>query len=182
MSTYFAQIGQNYSASFFSGGGFSKTSLALSLNSLSGVGKSYTSTSKGIVSFTAPLFAISSIGLEYGSAHIFLVLGLLLLLSGSLPLLSPSLSSLFNDSLGSVNGHALPVLLLGLGVLSLIKYFFSKKRYIVVNVQGCCYSLSLRGISNKDVEIFIDHTIRLMKASTLSAHAQSQEAVSEPSP
>jgi hypothetical protein len=182
MSKYFAQIGQSYSASFFSGGGFTKTSLALSHSSLSGVGKTYTSTSKGIISFTAPLYTVSSIGLEYSMNHLFLIVGVLLSLSGSLLLAAPGFKSMLTGGQTSLHGHALPLLVFGLGLLSLIKYIFSKRRYLVVNVQGYCYALSLRGISNEDVEAFIDHTIRLMKLCPMSVHVQSPSAGTQNQP
>lgn len=125
-----AQIGQKYSTSFFTGGGFSKTSLTLSSDRIAGVGKTYTAASKGIVSFTAPLKDVSSVGLEYSSNHILLALGILLLAA------------------------------YGLGIIFIIAYFFSKQRYIVINIQGFAYALSLRGISNKEVDSFIETTIQ----------------------
>lgn len=129
-----AQIGQKYSTSFFTGGGFNKTSLTLSSDRIAGVGKTYTAASKGIVSFAAPLKDVSSVGLEYSSNYILLILGILLLAA------------------------------YGLGIILIIAYFFSKQRYIVINIQGFAYALSLRGISNKEVDGFIETTIQTLNA------------------
>jgi hypothetical protein len=129
-----AQIGQKYSASFFTGGGFNKTSVTLSSDRIAGVGKTYTAASKGIVSFAAPLKDVSSVGLEYSSNYILLILGILLLAA------------------------------YGLGIILIIAYFFSKQRYIVINIQGFAYALSLRGISNKEVDGFIETTIQTLNS------------------
>jgi hypothetical protein len=131
-SQIIAQVGQKYSTSFFTGSGFSKTSLTLSSDRIAGVGKTYTAASKGIVSFAAPLKDVSSVGLEYTSNHILLILGVLLLAA------------------------------YGLGIILIIAYFFSKQRYIVINIQGFAYALSLRGISNRDVDSFIETTIQTL--------------------
>jgi len=124
-----AQVGQKYSTSLLAGAGFSKTSLVLTDRTLSGVGKTYTAKSKGVVSFAANLKDISSLGIEYASHWILILLGIL-----TLPLF-------------------------GLGLLFIILYFVSKERYIVVNVQGALYALSLRGISNQDVQAFIEKSL-----------------------
>jgi hypothetical protein len=129
-----AQIGQKSSASFFTGGGFNKTSVTLSSDRIAGVGKTYTAASKGIVSFAAPLKDVSSVGLEYSSNYILLILGILLLAA------------------------------YGLGIILIIAYFFSKQRYIVINIQGFAYALSLRGISNKEVDGFIETTIQTLNS------------------
>jgi hypothetical protein len=129
-----AQIGQKYSASFFTGGGFNKTSVTLSSDRIAGVGKTYTAASKGIVSFAAPLKDVSSVGLEYSSNYILLILGILLLAA------------------------------YGLGIILIVAYFFSKQRYIVINIQGFAYALSLRGISNKEVDGFIETTIQTLNS------------------
>jgi len=127
-SQIIAQIGQKYSTSLLTGGGFSKTSLTLSSDQLAGGGKSYTSTSTRKVSFIAPLKTISSVGLDYSSNYILLLLGIILLAA------------------------------FGLGIILIIAYFFTKQRYIVINIQGFAYTLSLRGISNKEVTEFMDAT------------------------
>ena len=124
--TKIAQIGQSYKASLFSGSGFSKTSLVLSNDSLSGVGKTYTASSRAIVSFTARLESVSSIGMKYYSNYLLLVLGILTLI------------------------------VYGLGILFIIFYFTSKQRFFVVNVSGALYALSLRGISNQDLDVFVE--------------------------
>jgi hypothetical protein len=119
-----ATMGQKYSTSFFTGAGFSKTALVLTNKALSGVGKTY-STKKGVISFKAPLRNISSVGVEYSSEILALILGIL----------------------------TLPIFI---GVLFLIYYFVRKERYIVINVQGVLYALSLRGIPNEHVNLFIE--------------------------
>lgn len=121
-----AQVGQKYSTSLLSGAGFSKTSLILTNKTLSGVGKTYTAKSKGIVSFEANLRDVSSLGIEYTSHWILILIGIMTLW------------------------------LFGLGLLFIALYFVSKERYIVVNVQGALYALSLRGISNQDIQSFIE--------------------------
>ena len=129
-----AIIGQKYSTSLLSGAGFSKTSLVLTNRTLSGVGKTYTAKSKGIVSFSGNVKNISSLGIEYTSNWIFLLLGLVLLLAW------------------------------GLGIIFLILYFVQKERYIIVNFQGALYALSLRGISNQDVQVFIEKSLEVASA------------------
>jgi hypothetical protein len=86
------------------------------------------------VSFAAPLKDVSSVGLEYSSNYILLILGILLLAA------------------------------YGLGIILIIAYFFSKQRYIVINIQGFAYALSLRGISNKEVDGFIETTIQTLNS------------------
>lgn len=119
-----ATMGQKYSTSFFTGAGFSKTALVLTNKALAGVGKTY-STKKGVISFKAPLRNVSSVGVEYSSELLALILGIL-----TLPLF--------------------------IGVFFLIYYFVKKERYIVINVQGVLYALSLRGIPNDQVNLFIE--------------------------
>jgi len=153
MSMYIAQIGQNYSSSVFSAEGIGKTSLVLSCNNLSGAGKNYTLIFKRTISFTIPLSSISSISLEYSSAYIFLIL--------------------------SCFGFAASFWKLTFGVASgiffLIFYLFSIHRYIVINVHGCCYALSLRGIANSEVDTFIGQTRWQMTLCPLSVHVHTQE-------
>jgi hypothetical protein len=126
-NTLIASIGQTYTTSFFSGSGFSKTSLTLTEDSISGVGKTYQASGRGIISFTGDLRNVSSLGMEYKSYYILLLLGIL-------------------------------TLIVGVGVIFLIMYFASKERYIIINFQGYVYALSLRGISNADVDAFIATT------------------------
>lgn len=133
-STIVARIGQKYSSSFFTGSGFNKTSLVLYSDHINGVGKTYTAASKGILSFSAPLKDLSSVGLEYRSNYILLILGILLLAA------------------------------YGLGILLIILYFTSKQRYIIINIRGFAYALSLRGISNREVDSFIETTIDSLNA------------------
>ena len=121
-----AQLGQSYKTSFFAGDGISKTSIELAPNRISGKGKTYTAASKGVISFAGDLKSVSSIGMEYQSNYILLILGILLLAA------------------------------YGLGILFIIAYFMTKERYIVVNFEGFVYALSLRGIRNKDVEQFVE--------------------------
>jgi|GEM_PF-6568214 len=146
-----AQIGQKYATSFFTGGGFSKTSLTLSTDRIAGVGKTYTAASKGIVSFAAPLKEVSSLGIEYKSNYTLLILGVLLLALG---IFLPSF--LQSD---------IKLLFLGLGIMFVVAYVYSKERYIVINIKGFAYALSLRGISNKEVGSFIDTTIQTVSIS-----------------
>lgn len=127
--TIIAQVGQKYSTSLLAGAGFSKTSLVLTNKTLSGVGKTYTAKSKGVVSFAANLKDVSSLGIEYAAHWILILLGIL-----TLPFF-------------------------GLGLLFIIFYFVSNERYIVVNVQGALYALSLRGISNQEVQSFIEKAL-----------------------
>lgn len=121
-----AQLGQSYKASFFAGDGISKTSIELTADRISGRGKTYTATSKEGVSFMGDLKSVSSIGMDYHSSYILLVLGVILLVA------------------------------YGLGILFLIAYYMTKERFIVVNFEGFTYALSLRGIRNKDVDQFVE--------------------------
>jgi hypothetical protein len=124
-----ATLGQKYSTSLLAGQGFSQTSLVLTARTLSGVGKTYSAKSKGIISFAGDVKNVSSIGLEYTSNWIYLLLGIL----------------------------TLPAY--GLGILFLIVYFVTKERYVVVNFQGALYALSLRGISNADAQAFMEKVL-----------------------
>jgi len=153
MSMYIAQIGQNYGSSVFSEEGIGKTSLVLSHNNLSGAGKNYTLTSKRTISFTIPLYSISSISLECSSAYILLILSCF-----------GFAASFWNLTSGVASG-----------IIFLILYLFSIHRYIVINVHGCCYALSLRGIANREVDTFIGQTMWQMKLCPLSVHIHTQE-------
>ena len=139
-----AQIGQKISTSLFTGHGFSKTSIVLTKDRLTGVGQTYAARGRAIVSFTGDLRSVSSLGLEYNSNYILLILGLATLV------------------------------IFGLGIIFLIMYVMSKERYIVVNFQGMGYALSLQGISNKEVENFIEtaqNQIQIAKNGYLPAQA-----------
>ena len=133
-SQIIAQIGQKYSTSLLTGGGFSKTSLSLFTDQLAGGGKSYTLTANKNVSFIAPLKAVSSVGLDYSSYYILLILGIIVLLVSVVTFWPAAV----------------------LGILLIIAYIKIKQRYIVVNVHGFAYALSLRGISNQEVTDFME--------------------------
>ena len=124
--TTIATIGQNYNSSFFSGGKFPKTSVVLKENHISGIGRTNTSLQKETISFCGDLKSVSSIGLQYSSNYMYLILGILLLPAW------------------------------GIGLVFIIGYFLSKQRYILINFQGAVYALDLKGISNIDVDSFIN--------------------------
>ncbi len=132
--TVIAQVGQKYATSLLAGEGFSQTSLVLTARTLSGVGKTYSANSRGIVSFCGDVKKVSSMGMDYSSNWIYLLLGILLLA------------------------------VWGIGIIFLIIYFVNKERYIVVNFQGAMYALSLRGISNDEVQAFVQKVLRTSAA------------------
>ena len=125
-----ARLGHTYSTSLLAGKGLYKTSLELTKDSLSGVGKTYAASSKGVISFSGDVKNISSIGIDYYSNWVMLLVGLL-----TLPMY-------------------------GLGIIFLIIYSSSKERYIVVNFQGAKYALSLKKISSEDTQIFIEKVLK----------------------
>jgi len=125
-----ARLGHTYSTSLLAGKGLYKTSLELTECTLSGVGKTYASSSKGVISFSGDVKNISSIGIDYCSNWVMLLVGLL----------------------------TLPIY--GLGIIFLIIYSSSKERYIVVNFQGAKYALSLKKISSADTQIFIEKVLK----------------------
>ncbi len=126
-----ARLGHKYSSSLLAGKGLYKTSLELTKDSLSGVGKTYAASSRGVISFSGDVKNISSIGIDYCSNWVMLLAGLLT---------SP---------------------IYGLGIIFLIIYFSSKERYIVVNFQGVKYALSLKEISSEDTQIFIEQVLNI---------------------
>ena len=133
-----ASIGQTYSSGFFSGEGFSKTNLVLTNHRLSGIGKKY---GKDHIqeSFVADLRDISSIGVVYSKPLVPLVLGIIF----------------------SCTIVGLPI-----GIIFLLVALFNKERYAAINVQGCVYLFSLRGVDVKNVEVFLQqvfHHMRLRK-------------------
>ncbi len=54
-----------------------------------------------------------------------------------------------------------------LGIIFIILYFVTKQRFIEINFQGVVYSLSMRGIDNKEAQIFIDKVLYTVAASQL---------------
>jgi hypothetical protein len=132
--TVIATIGQKYSTSILTGEGLTETSLILTAKTLTGAGKTYSTKSRAIISFSGDVKNVSSIGTEYSSNWIMFLIGIL-----TLPLY-------------------------GLGIVFLILHFTHKERYIVVNFQGATYALTLRGVSNKDVQSFIEKTIDTTRA------------------
>ena len=126
-----ARLGHTYSTSLLAGKGLYKTSLELTKCTLSGVGKTYAASPKSVISFSGDVKNISSIGIDYCSNWVMLLVGLL----------------------------TLPIY--GLGIIFLIIYSSSKERYIVVNFQGAKYALSLKEISSEDTQIFIEQVLNI---------------------
>ena len=108
------------------------TKLVLKKYTLSGVGITYTAKSKGSVSFSGDIRNLSSIGVRYLSYWILLLLGFILLFA------------------------------YGIGIIFIILYFIIKQRFIEINFQGAVYSLSMRGISNEEAQVFIDKTLEIV--------------------
>ena len=117
-----AQIGQDISTSLFSGHGFSKTSLVLTKDRLRGVGQTYAASGRAIVSFTGDLKSVSSLGLEYKSNYIWLILGFATLI------------------------------IFGLGIIFLIMYAMSKERYIVINFRAWAMPYHYRASPTKKLK------------------------------
>ena len=128
-----ARLGHKYSDSLLSGKCLWKTSLELTEKTLSGIGRTYASSPKKVISFSGNVKDISSIGFDYCSNWILLLVGIL-----TLPLY-------------------------GLGIIFLIIYSNSKTPYIVVNFQGAKYALSLKEIPCEASQKFIEKVLNIKK-------------------
>ena len=125
-------VGQKFLTSLIVGMGFTQTSLMVTDKRLYAAGTNYSTKGKAYQTLVGEVKALHSIGIEYSSNFWLLVFGI--------PLLAAY----------------------GLGVILIIMYFWTRQRNIQFNFGGEVTSLSLRGISNEEVERFIK-TVMLAK-------------------
>lgn len=107
------------------GGGLTNTSLLLTNKRLYASGLNYSARGKSYQSRVGEIRSLHTIGLMYQSNFWLLVIGIPLLV------------------------------LYGAGLIFIGLYFWTRHRYIQINFGGDLTSLSLRGVSNDEVESFI---------------------------